>query len=109
MAPDVAFPTDNVPRHFRIDVPETLIGRRSAVRGIMPEIDLSPAPEDPCVSHRHALLVRGADDLYVIVDLGSANGTWMNDDQDPIAMNERVSVLDGDRIYLGVWTGITVD
>ena len=109
MAPDdVAFPTDYPPRVFRFDGLETLIGRRSVSRGILPEIDLSGAPEDPCVSHRHALLMRGPDGSYVLVDHGSANGTWMHDDPDPVALNEQVPVADGDRIYLGAWTCITI-
>jgi FHA domain len=109
MATDIAvFPTDSLPRVFRFDGPEVLIGRRSASRGILPEIDLSGAPEDPCVSHRHALLVRAPDGSYVLVDPGSANGTWLNDDLDPVALNEPVPLADGDRLHLGAWTCITV-
>jgi hypothetical protein len=47
---------DNYPkRHFVLNGSQLLIGRRSRSRGIEPDIDLAGPPEDPGISHTHAL------------------------------------------------------
>jgi pSer/pThr/pTyr-binding forkhead associated (FHA) protein len=91
-----------------LDQPEVNIGRRSPSRGIAPEIDLSGAPQDPAISHLHAILVRQDDDSYSLVDPGSINGTTLNDNPAPIAPNTPIPLADGDRIHLGAWTTITL-
>jgi hypothetical protein len=109
VAPEgVEFPPHCPPRTFVVDGNEVRIGRRSASRGIQPEIDLCGAPEDTAISHLHALLVRQADGSYSLVDPGSTNGTTVNDDETPVAANVPVPLADGDRIHLGAWTTITV-
>jgi len=52
--------------------------------------------------------VRQADGSYAIVDRGSTNGTWINDDADPIAANIPMVLGAGDRVHLGAWTTITL-
>jgi hypothetical protein len=106
-AADIAFPESAAPRVVALDRAELRIGRGKA-QGIRPEIDLATAPEDPAVSHAHAMLVREGDGTYALVDLGSTNGTIVNDLAEPIAANTRVPLADGDRIRLGAWTAITV-
>jgi hypothetical protein len=83
------------------------IGRASASRGISPEIDLTGPPLDPAVSHLHAQLLRH-EEGWVVVDLGSANGTRLNDAEEPLEAETEIPVKQGDRIHLGVWTTITV-
>jgi hypothetical protein len=73
-----------------------------------PEIDLSGNPEDPGVSHLHAVLLAQPDGTWALFDPGSANGTKINSGADPIAPNVTVPVHDGDRIFLGAWTVITI-
>jgi hypothetical protein len=107
-SPGVVFPPHCPDRTFPLVGAELRIGRRSTSRGIYPEIDLSGAPEDSAVSHLHALLVRAADGSYSLVDPGSTNGTTVNDDQEPIAVNTPVSLGEGDRIHVGAWTTITI-
>jgi pSer/pThr/pTyr-binding forkhead associated (FHA) protein len=85
-----------------------LIGRRSRARGIEPEVDLTGPPTDPGVSHAHAMLVAQAGATWAVVDLDSANGTYLNDDPDPIAANTPVPVTAGDRIHVGAWTTLTL-
>jgi hypothetical protein len=104
----VEFPTDPPQRTFVIRGHEVLVGRRSDSRGISPEIDLAGAPEDLGISHVHARLVRGSDDVYALVDLDSTNGTTMNGDPTPLPPNTPVTVTDGDRIHVGAWTTITL-
>jgi FHA domain len=104
----VAFPTDFVARRFELDGDELLIGRRSASRGIEPQIDLAGAPEDEGISHRHAVLARAPDGSYSITDCGSTNGTSLNDDADAIAPGDAVPLVDGDRVHIGAWTTIAI-
>jgi pSer/pThr/pTyr-binding forkhead associated (FHA) protein len=75
---------------------------------VAPEIDLSGAPEDPAISHLHALLLRQPDGSYAVVDPGSTNGTTVNDGKEAITVNDAVPLKDGDRIHLGAWTTLTV-
>lgn len=84
------------------------IGRRSLSRGVTPEIDLADPPEDPGVSHIHAVLLARSDGTWSLVDPGSTNGTTINDATDPIAPNIEVPLRDGDRVHLGAWTTITL-
>lgn len=83
------------------------IGRASSSRGLNPEIDLTGPPLDPAVSHLHAQLLRH-DEGWVVVDLGSANGTRLNDAAEPLEAETEIPVKPGDRIHLGVWTTIVL-
>jgi hypothetical protein len=103
----VEFPTAYPPRSFRLEHDQVRIGRsRSGPGAPVPEIDLAGTPQDPGISHLHAVLERGAGGSYTVRDLGSTNGTTLNDD--PVSAEVAVPVADGDRIGLGAWTTITV-
>jgi hypothetical protein len=67
--------------------PTTTIGRMPGC-----EVTLS----DPAASRRHARIVR-RDDAWLLQDLGSTNGTFVNDEP----VTER-ALEDGDRITIGV-------
>jgi hypothetical protein len=104
----IVFPRFAAERRFPLAGERLLIGRRSRSRGVHPDIDLGAAPEDPGVSHAHALLMndRGT---WSIVDLGSANGTYVNDPASAaIPAETPVPLRPGDRVYLGAWTSLTV-
>lgn len=107
-AEGIAFPAVHPDRRFALRGAQVTIGRRSASKGIEPDIDLSAAPEDVGVSHHHAVLVAGADGGWSLVDPGSTNGTYLNDGTDPLVVGEAVPLADGDRIHLGAWTTLTV-
>jgi hypothetical protein len=107
-AEDIPFPTVYPDRVFSLTTLRAVIGRRSVSRGIKPEIDLSGAPEDPGVSHMHAVLVGSPEGGWTLIDPGSANGTFLNDSTDPIDTNRAVPVADGDRIHMGAWTTLTL-
>jgi DNA-binding SARP family transcriptional activator len=85
------------------------IGRRSASKGIVPEIDLSGPLEDLGVSHRHAVLMRQPSGEWALVDEGSTNGTFLDSDHDPIPLNQPVPLADGSQVHLGAWTSLTVE
>jgi len=104
----LTFPPYLPERRFPLRGKQMLIGRQSRSRGVHPDIDLTGPPEDPGVSHVHALLVAQPDG-WAVVDLESANGTYVNDpSSDPIPAHNPVPVADGDRIYLGAWTALTI-
>jgi hypothetical protein len=107
-AEEIPFPAVYPDRVFSLTTLRAVIGRRSTSRGINPEIDLSGAPEDPGVSHMHAVLVGSPEGGWTLIDPGSANGTFLNDSTDPIDTNRAVPVSDGDRIHMGAWTTLTL-
>ena len=107
-AEEIPFPAVYPDRVFTLTTLRAVIGRRSASRGIKPEIDLSGAPEDPGVSHMHAVLVGSPEGGWTLIDPGSANGTFLNDSTEPIDTNTAVPVADGDRIHMGAWTTLTL-
>lgn len=102
------FPAYTPERLYPLQAPHARIGRRSHSAGFVPEIDLSKQPEDPAVSHEHAVLLPKPDDSWVLVDLGSTNGTSVNDTHDPVEANVEIPLQEGDRVYVGAWTVVTV-
>ncbi|MDX5573246.1 FHA domain-containing protein [Streptomyces griseus] len=84
------------------------IGRRRHSTGESPDVDLSVPPEDPGVSHQHAVLVQQPDGGWAVVDQNSTNGTTLNGAEDPIQPYVPVPLQDGDQVHVGAWTTITV-
>lgn len=84
------------------------IGRRRHSTGDTPDIDLAVPPEDPGVSHQHAVLVQQPDGSWAVVDQNSTNGTTVNGGEEPIQPFVPVPLQDGDRVHVGAWTTITI-
>jgi hypothetical protein len=84
------------------------IGRRRHSTGDTPDIDLAVPPEDPGVSHQHAVLVQQPDGTWAVVDQNSTNGTTVNGGEEPIQPFVPVPLQDGDRVHVGAWTTITI-
>ncbi|MEU2514987.1 FHA domain-containing protein [Streptomyces syringium] len=87
---------------------QVTIGRRRHSTGESPDIDLSRPPEDPGVSHQHAMFVQQPDGSWAVVDQDSTNGTTINGSEDSIQPYVPVPLQDGDRVHVGAWTTITV-
>ena len=102
----LTFPAYCPERRFTLSGREMRIGRRSVSRGLEPEIDLTGPPEDPGISHLHAVLIAEPDGSWAVLDPGSANGTQLNGAD--IATGRRVPVRNGDRICVGAWTVLTI-
>lgn len=107
-AVSIDFPPYCPQRRVALSGQQMRIGRHSASRGSTPEIDLSRPPEDPGVSHEHAVLLARPGETWVLVDPGSTNGTTVNGGTEPITVNVEVPLHDGDRIHVGAWTTITL-
>jgi hypothetical protein len=87
---------------------QVTVGRRRHSTGEAPDIDLSRAPEDPGVSHKHAVLVQQPDGGWAVVDQDSTNGTTVNGAEEPIDPFVPYALQDGDRVHVGAWTTITI-
>ena len=79
---------DDGEREFLLDGRDIAIGRA-------PSCDIVLAG-DQLASRRHALL-RMRDDTYTVVDLGSSNGTYVNDEE----IHAETTLNDGDRVTVG--------
>jgi pSer/pThr/pTyr-binding forkhead associated (FHA) protein len=104
----VEFPKEAIRRVVALTEREMLIGRRSRSRRTEPAIDCTGPPQDPAISHRHAMLVRDEAGNYAVCDLGSTNGTTINDDPHPIPMNMPVPLRHGDDVHIGAFTTIAL-
>jgi len=100
--PGSPLPSDQfTPFSLLLERSTNLIGRTSQVRAIYPEI---PLDFDDAVSHRHALLNLNSDGTLTLRDIGSSNGTKLND----VELKSMVDtpLKDKDEITLGHWTRI---
>ena len=103
----VEFPAHTSERRIRLVGKQMRIGRRSAARDLVPEIDLADQPVDPGVSRLHAVL-----DLTHRTAPGSSATPDRPTAPSSTAASSRsgkaVTLHEGDRINLGAWTVITV-
>ncbi|MFE6712360.1 FHA domain-containing protein [Streptomyces sp. NPDC057695] len=95
-------------KHLPLRGNQISIGRRRHSTGESPDIDLAVPPEDPGVSHQHAVLVQQPDGSWAVVDQNSTNGTTINGGEEPIQPYVPVQLQDGDRVHVGAWTTITI-
>jgi len=103
----VDFPDYFPERRITLRRNSALIGRRNRNQGVDPEIDLGIHPIDRGVSTQHAVL-RVRDSGLTVTDLGSTNGTTLNDSDELLVNGEETPLTDGDQIHVGAWTTITV-
>ncbi|MEW6732924.1 MAG: FHA domain-containing serine/threonine-protein kinase [Acidobacteriota bacterium] len=78
-----------------------LLGRHDPVRGILPDIDLSPYDSSGKISRRHAM-VTWAGGEFRIEDLGSANGSVLNGTR--LQPHQAQRLQEGDQLCLGETT-----
>src|SRR5205807_9971729 len=84
---------------FSLRSPESQIGWWDAEDGVFPDVDLYSDDPEAKVSRRHARIsVR--DGNYLIEDLGSTNGTFVNRGR-RLAPGDRYPLKDGDEIIVG--------
>ena len=53
-------------------------------------------------------MLRVRDSGLTVTDLGSTNGTSLNDSDDFLINGKEIQLSDGDRVHVGAWTTITV-
>ena len=79
---------------------ETTIGRADPVTGILPDIDLTPVDQNRSVSRRHAKIVKRGSDYCVLEEVGTVNGTYVNDQRIPTGTP--VPIHNGDMLKIGL-------
>ena len=113
----VVAPADKATRHRLVDVAtgtafffsngdETTIGRADPVTGILPDIDLTPVDTNRSVSRRHAKIIKSGNDYHVLEEVGTVNGTYVNDQRIPTGVP--VTLHDGDLLKIGLISMKTV-
>jgi CRP-like cAMP-binding protein len=104
-------PSEKATRHRLIDVAtgtafffsngdETMIGRADPVTGILPDVDLTPVDTNRSVSRRHAKIIRTGNDYHVLEEVGTVNGTYVNDQRIPTGVP--VTLHNGDLLKIGL-------
>lgn len=80
--------------------PETTIGRKDAVTGIYPDIDLSPIDTQRSISRRHAKLFRRGSKFFLGEEIGTMNSTFLNGTR--LETGVPAEVKPGDELRFGV-------
>ena len=91
--------SDGPGTEFRIVGTESIIGRWDADNGVFPDVDLDSHDSEAKVSRRHAR-IRLQDSHYMIEDLGSTNGTYVNRGRRLLPGMAQV-INDGDEVIVG--------
>ena len=86
-------------KQFPLSGEEAQIGRWDADGGVFPDVDLDADDPEAKVSRRHARIVRRSGQ-YLIEDLGSTNGTFINRGR-RLLPGDRQPLRDGDEIIVG--------
>ena len=84
---------------FRLTSDEAIIGRWDADNGVFPEVDLDTHDHEAKVSRRHARIIRN-NGSYMIEDLGSTNGTYINRGRRLLPGSPQM-LSDGDEVIVG--------
>jgi len=85
---------------FFSDGDETTIGRADPVTGIRPDVDLAALDTNRSVSRRHAKIIKTDAGFAVIEEVGTVNGTFVNDQRIPTG--SAVPLNNGDRLKIGL-------
>lgn len=107
----VIAPVEKATRHRLVDVAtgtafffsngdETTIGRADPVTGILPDVDLTPVDNNRSVSRRHAKIIKTGTDYHILEEVGTVNGTYVNDQRIPTGVP--VTIHDGDLLKIGL-------
>jgi hypothetical protein len=84
---------------FPLSNEESQIGRWDADNGIFPDVDLDAFDADAKVSRRHARVI-SRNGSFMVEDLGSTNGTFVNRGRRLLPGSPQV-LTDGDEIIVG--------
>jgi CRP-like cAMP-binding protein len=79
---------------------ETTIGRADPVTGILPDIDLTSVDANRSVSRRHAKIICSGNQYFMLEEVGTVNGTYVNEQRIPTGTP--VTIHNGDGIKIGL-------
>lgn len=83
-------------RTFPITKNEAYVGRVDRVTGAIPEIDLSDEDPKRFISRRHAKIVKNENDFALVEEIGTVNGTFINNQR--LATGSPVPLKNGDTL-----------
>ena len=86
----------------RFEIPPgeaVLVGRSDPITGIQPEVDLSSVDPERSCSRQHAKILRDGSRYLLVEDIGTTNGTFLNDDQLSTGIPEEIHA--GDEVKFG--------
>jgi len=98
----VVMGTTELDSSFHLQKENSLVGRSDPHSNIFPEVDLSKFDPQTKISRRHARIFRKGD-VYLVEDLGSINGTVLNDSL-RLAPHQPRALESGDKLRLGETT-----
>lgn len=99
---DIDCPIDAPEKIYKLELDKNTLGRHFEVKGIHPEIVI----KDPGISRRHLKFDKNDEGFFEVQELGSANGTLLNNA--PLKTDVPVVIKSGDQLTLGMWTRIFV-
>jgi len=82
------------------ETPETTIGRYDAATGIHPDIDLKPVDTDRSISRRHAKVVCRKGRFFILEEIGTTNGTFVN--RKRLTKGAELEFVEGDEVQFGL-------
>jgi serine/threonine-protein kinase len=94
--------TTELDSSFMLQKESSLVGRSDPHSNIFPEVDLSRFDPQTKISRRHARIFRKGD-TYLVEDLGSVNGTVINDTL-RLAPHQPRALESGDKLRVGETT-----
>jgi CRP-like cAMP-binding protein len=92
--------TESGEEFFLSSEDETTVGRIDPVTGIRPDVDLAPLDNQRSVSRRHAKVTRSGSSFFVVEEIGTMNGTFVNGAR--IQTGQPATIKDGDRLRFGL-------
>jgi len=81
---------------FPISKTEAYVGRVDRVTGAVPDIDLSDEDPKRFISRRHAKIVRADDGFALVEEIGTVNGTFLNNNR--LSTGTAVPLKSGDTL-----------
>ncbi len=79
---------------------DTMVGRGDPVTGLQPDIDLSPVDADRSSSRRHAKLFFKDGAYWVVEEIGTTNGTFVNGVR--LESGQPLRIAAGDQLRFGL-------
>ncbi len=83
---------------FPLDKDQVTIGRKSQADGIFPDIDLTDDDPGAFISRRHGRVIKQGQD-FIFEDVGSSNGSFVNDTR--VNASVQHPLKEGDLLRLG--------
>ncbi|MDH3254292.1 MAG: cyclic nucleotide-binding domain-containing protein [Acidobacteriota bacterium] len=88
---------------FRLpEFDSVLIGRKDPITGIQPTVDLSVVDPERSCSRQHAKILRDGSRFLLVEDIGTTNGTYLNNRRLETGVPEEIT--HGDKIRFGTVT-----